>query len=568
MRGVFISKQIEILKHALRDKTCVISICVIALFLILNALKIALFNFYIIPTQTAEAFRYKFFVSIILVIIIFTLILSIKPRFVFILIYIIQAVYIMANISYFLYYHSYLNIMQFFSLFNEGFLAFKNASAPMDAKMLVALLDLPFFIYIAIKYAAIYRSIKNLYFYKLIAAAVSILFLVNIQISVYSKGNFITTLMNDRYKGESPIVQWYGTMANNITSLILMGNENKLMESLKYGEEITNEKVSGKKHNFIIIQVESLDSNMINKKYKDSYVTPYLKSLADKNIYYPYVMSYHKGGSTSDTEFSIINSVEPLDIFPAIKLSNYNYPNSMLKRLLDSSYENMVFHGNSGVFFNRDSAFPKMGFNRFYDMAKMNLKHVGWGAPDHDVFNFASDIIKKQKSPYLAYIITMTSHGPFINAKNYYENQRYLDIKDDTVRNYFNSMSYVDETIRKFIEDIQAVCKDTYIFIIGDHTPNINTELYKQASFNLEDKYFEFVPLIIITPDNKQYREEKSVASFLDICPTVLNNSGVAFNIKSNGHDLINNTGNFNKIPFKNGEFDRTYLYKEIEKVK
>jgi hypothetical protein len=42
----------------------------------------------------------------------------------------------------------------------------------------------------------------------------------------------------------------------------------------------------------------------------------------------------------------------------------------------------------------------------------------------------------------------------------------------------------------------------------------------------------------------------------------------VAFNIKTNGHDLINNTGNYNKIPFKNGEYDRTYLYKEIEKVK
>lgn len=568
MAGAFISRQIEILKHAVRDRNCVSAICIIAVFLILNALKIALFNFYIIPTQTAEAFRYKFITSILLVLIIFTVILSIKPRFVFILIYILQAVYIMANISYYLYYHNYLNIMQWFSLFSEGFTAFKNASAPMDVKMLVALLDLPVFVYIAIKYSGIYRSVKNLYLYKLIATMVSILFLVNIQMSVYAKGNFITTLMNDRYKGESPIVQWYGTMANNIASFILMGNENKLIACLKYGEDITNEKDSGSTPGFIFIQVESMDSNVIEKKYKDTYITPYLKSLADRNIYYPYVMSYHKGGSTSDSEFSIINSVEPLDIFPAIKLSNYNYSNSMLKRLSDNSYENMAFHGNSGVFFNRDSAFPKMGFDRFYDIAKMNLKHVGWGAPDHDVFNFASDMIKKQKTPYLAYIITMTSHGPFINAKNYYENKQYIDIKDDTVRNYFNSMSYVDETIGNFIEDIRAVCKNTYIFIIGDHTPNINTELYKQASFTLEDKYFEFVPLIIITPDNKQYKEDKKAASFLDISPTILSNSGIAFDIKSNGQDLINNRAISNKIPFKNVEYDRTYLYKEIEKVK
>ncbi len=500
--------------------------------------------------------------------IIFAVISSIKPRLVFILIYILQAVYIMANISYFLYYHSYLNILQWFSLFREGFLAFKNASAPMDAKMLIALLDLPVFIYLAIRYNVIYRSIKNLYLYKFIAVTVSILFLVKIQMSVYAKGNFITTLINDKYKGESPIVQWYGTMANNITSFILMSNENKIISCLEYGEDMTNEKYSDNKSNFILIQVESMDSNIINKKYKGTYITPYLKSLADNNIFYPYVMSYHKGGSTSDTEFSIINSVEPLDSFPAIKLSNYNYSNSMLKRLSDKLYTNTAFHGNSDVFFNRDSAFPKMGFNEFYDIAKMNLKHVGWGAPDHEVFKFASDIIKKQKEPYFTHIITMTSHTPFINAKNYYENKLYLDIKDDTVRNYFNSMSYVDETIRNFIEDIQAVRKNTYIFIIGDHTPNIDTELYKQASFTLKEKYFEFVPLIIITPDNKQYREKNKVASFLDISPTILLNSGISFNIKTNGHDLINNTENSNKIPYKNAEYDRNYLYEEIDKVK
>jgi phosphoglycerol transferase MdoB-like AlkP superfamily enzyme len=555
------------IRQAVTDKSNITAVLAIIIFLVLNALKLTLFNFYIIPNQSVEAFQYKFITSILLLLFLSPIILSIKPRGVFIALYILQSVYIVANISYFLYYHSYLNILQWSALFSEGFTAVKNFSAPLNIKMMIVFIDLPVFMYIVIRYARIYKSMKGRYFCKLLAAAVSVFFIVNIQMSVHEKGNFITTLASDKFKGESPIVQWYGTMANNIASVLTMGDENKLIECFSYGEKVVNEKESGNKPNFVIIQVESMDSNVINKRYKDTYIAPYLNSLANKYIYYPYVMSYHKGGSTSDSEFSMINSIEPLDVFPAIKLSSYDYSNSLLKRLTKSSYKNVAFHGNSKVFFNRDSAFPKMGFDEFYDVAGMNLKHVGWGAPDHELFKFASEKIKNQKEPYLAYIITMTSHGPFTNVSHYYHNNLYDDINDNTVKGYFNSISYVDNSIKNFIEDMQSERKNTYFFIIGDHTPNIDTEPYKQASFTHEGKYFEFVPLIIITPDNKNYREDKKVASFLDISPTILHNSGIPFEVKSNGQDLINQTDNSKKIPFKNGEYDRAFLYEEVKKL-
>lgn len=560
----FILNQIDALK-GIKNKAGIISVCAILLFFFLNAFKITLFNFYIIPTQTMEAFKYKLTMSILLVLIIYPVILSIRSKIVFIALYILQAVYILANISYYLYYHSYLNILQWFALFNEGFLAVKNFSAPMSAKMLVAFIDLPVFLFIAIKYSNIYNVKKKLHFYRLATIAISLLIIVHSQVSIHAKGNFITTLMKDKYKGESPIVQWYGTVANNIASLFLAGNESQLISCFKYGNDLANDKDSGDKPNFVIIQVESMDSSVISTKYKDTHIAPYLNSLAEENIFYPYVMSYHKGGATSDCEFSIINSIETLDGFPAIKLTSYQYPNSMLKMLSNSSYKNVAFHGNTGVFFNRDSAFPKMGFDEFYDMKNMGLKHAGWGAPDKEVFNFAAKTIKKLEQPYLAYIITMTSHGPFVNARNYYNNSMYDDIQNETVRNYFNSMSYVDESINSFVTDIRANCKNTYIFIIGDHTPSINTSTYKQASFTMDGRYFEFVPLIIITPDNKKYKEDKRVASFLDISPTILYSSGVPFDIKSDGQDLINPAESFNKIPFKGDEFDRTYLFNVIK---
>lgn len=562
----YILKLADNLKR-IENKSGIEAVSIIAIFLILNALKITLFNCYIIPTQTAEIFKYKLGMSILLVLITYPLILRIKSRIVFILLYILQTAYILTNISFYLYYHSYLHILQWFTLFSEGFMAAKNSAAPISLKLLVAFVDFPAFIYIAINFYRIYNARTKFRFYSSLIIIASILMVASIELTNYDEGRSIIQLINDRYRGESPIVERYGTVVNEVASLLLKKSEKQLISSFEYGKELINEKDSEDKPGFIIIQVESMDSNVVNQKYDDEYIAPFLHSLAEENIYYPYVMSYHKGGSTSDSEFSIINSIEPLDGFPALKLSNYSFSNSMIYRLVSSSYKTIAFHGNVGGYFNRDTAFPKMGFEEFYDMAKMNMKDVGWGAPDHDVFNFAANIIKDLKQPYLSYIITMTSHGPFTNARNYYDNRRYDDIKDETVRNYFNSMSYVDRSIKNFVTDIKANCKNTYIFILGDHTPNIDTGVYKQASFTMDDRYFEFVPLIIIAPDSKQYKEDKKAASFLDISPTILYSAGIPFGIKSDGQDLLNPGENAGQIPFKGSKYDRAYLFDRIEKL-
>lgn len=186
------------------------------------------------------------------------------------------------------------------------------------------------------------------------------------------------------------------------------------------------------------------------------------------------------------------------------------------------------------------------------------------GAPDKDVFNFASETIKKLEEPYLAYIITMTSHTPFSNVNRYFSKSIYDDIELKVVKNYFNSMTYVDQCIKNFVEEIQN--DDTYIFIYGDHTPNIYSDLFWQASYKEDDKQFEFVPLIIITPDNKKFKNENEAASFLDFAPTILNNSGISFSIKTDGRDLLDPDSERKDIPYKGSKYDREDFVEKILK--
>lgn len=540
-------------------------ILAVLIFLVLNALKVTLFNFYIIPVQTADTFKYKFVITVLFIVALYPFILIIKSRALFIILYIVQSVYIVAYIAYYLYFRSYLNLLQWITLYKEASGAAGHFAVPKSAKLLIVLMDLPLFVYLVFNYYHVVRLNLKLRYQRIAVMVLSLLIILSIESQNYINGYSLVQYASDKYRGESPIVQRYGTLANNIVSLYENKGDKELVNNLSYGKQQSSKTEVKSNPNFVIIQVESMDANVINQKYKGEYIAPFLHSLSGQSVYYPYVLSYHMGGGTSDSEFSIINSVEPLENYPVIKLANYDYPNSMVKALSKGSYSAVAFHGNVGDFFNRDVAFPKMGFSKFIDKSKMNLKDVGWGAPDSQVFNYVENYLKNVKQPFVSYTITMTSHGPFTNASNYYNNHLYDDIKDETVRNYFNSMSYVDQSIKDYVAYIESNFPNTYVFIWGDHTPGINTDLYKQASLTTDDKYFEFVPLLIVTPDKKVYKEEQKVASFLDISPTILSASGVDFNIKSNGLNLINPDEAPGTIPFKSGSYDRTLLFNRIK---
>lgn len=538
-------------------------------FLLLNALKITLFNACLLQKHTEGIFIYKFILTLLTVLVVYPIIYRTGSRIVLAVLYILQTLYIIVNLGYYLYFKSYLHIMQIVSLFGEAFSVAGNSAIPLHTEMLVAFIDLPVFLFILMRYNS--RDIRKSGFGKKVIAVMlaSVLIMMSIETFNYVHRNSIINLVKDTFSGESPIVERYGTIANNIVDILHNSSNSTMYEKLRYGKEQSSSaqtstlaRTMSAKPNYIMIQVESMDANIVNSTYKGSYITPFLHSLESESIYYPYAMSYHEGGGTSDSEFSVLNSVEPLSYYPALKLSGYDYPNSFVKRLNDASYTTLAFHGNVGGFYNRDVAFPKIGYNDFYDMLKMKLPENGWGVPDNDVFNYAFNRLGSANGPFFAHIITMTSHEPFNSARHYYNNSLYDDITDGTVKEYYNSMSYVDKSIEDFVNKVRESYENTYIIIYGDHTPNIRSSMYQQASFTMDGRYFEFVPMMIVTPDGKVRKETGEVASFLDVAPTVLKTSGIPYDYRTDGQNLAGEGLMSGDLPFKGGSYDRALLFK------
>lgn len=525
------------------------------LFIFFNSLKVIIFH----HKLSVLSFSYCIY-TFSLISLVFLIIFTFKSRIVAVLFYIIQFLYLATNYIYFSFFGIYLSPKLVYSLFEEGTITITRGLFPFGIFLLIFLIDLPFFLLILKK--EVFNFFADL---KLKNKIIAFSFFIII-IFLYIELKEIDSKEIRRHQElheEFGIVEKYGLLP---WQLNLFGYEDYYLEKIQKSQRVLEGKGKEKLSNIIFIQVEALDSFIPNLEWRGRKITPYLSELSRKSIYYPYTLSYHFGGGTSDCEFSIINSVEPLLYYPSIKIFNYSYDNSFVKILKKNNYVAKAFHGNYSSFFNRKYAFKAMGFDIFYDLRNMNLQMKGWGAPDEDVFEFVLKELKKEKNPFFYHIITMSSHFPFVNVLNYFDNPE-LHHSEREVRNYFISMNYVDRILQKYVEEFLRI-PDTYIFIFGDHTPGLyfNAKNYYPGRLLLDYKKFEFVPLIIITPEGKIYQEKNLCASFLDIAVTTLYASGVSFKYNTDGQNLFDYPimdDNFSPYEKK---YKRSELYNKVER--
>ena len=535
------------------------------LFVGANALKISLFYCFLIDVP-AESFFDQLFQSLFknIVLSLFIFIFLTRPRHWYWLagFYCIRAFYIFVNLAYHFSVGGVLRFSQYLGLYGETADLVKYSAIPYDARMWLVVADLPFLLLLLIVYSRFSRVNSKVLFRPMMLCAVITL------LAAILFWNPLRPISNqnaaDPHANDIAMIQSHGLVAFTVMDILNHRKTPDFALSQRYGRLIAS-RGTGRPHpDIICIQVESLDANIIDRQYNGVFVTPFFHKLAGECLFFPYTLSYHEAGLTTDCEVSVINSLEPLADFPSIKLHNYQYGNSMIKRFNITRYQTIAFHGNKGIFDNRTEAYKKIGFGTFYDIAGMGLREIAWGAPDGVVFDFVKAKLLTQKEPFLYYIITMSSHEPFNLVNSYYQNAQFKTVTDKMTQNYFNSMSYVDKEMSSFITSIRRQRPNSYVFIYGDHTPITQVGSFKKASFLYDDRLFEFVPLYIITPDSLVHREDACVASFVDIAPTALHASGVPYRMRVRGTSLL-------EVPLKDGvlslrgsTYTRSELFQQV----
>ena len=285
--------------------------------------------------------------------------------------------------------------------------------------------------------------------------------------------------------------------------------------------------------NVILIQVESLDAKIIDYRQQGKEVTPFLNELKSESLYFENFYAQKVNGSF-DADLSTLTSLYPVNrsyVFRDIDLSAFKSLPSLLK---ERGYQTLAFHNNDRNFFNRDEAYPELGFDRFYSQRYFSEKiypvseERGLGINDYDFFNSSAEIIKKaaqNDKPFFAYLISLTSHTPF----NFYPEtaaEDFAEVNNNLVQNYFRSINFLDSSLANFISELEkeGIMDNTLLVLFSDHESEIKSMEYESGrDFTLwrNVKVPYHIPLMIKHPEveNRILSREGTTT---DIGPTVL----------------------------------------------
>ncbi len=354
---------------------------------------------------------------------------------------------------------------------------------------------------------------------------------------LYTSSLFVADGFLELYEYSSPaFVNVYGIFPLYAAEFMQMKKRDEEADSKIDSPPVETEKnLSGDYNiknikNVLVIQLESLDQKIIDYKYNGKEVTPFLNRLKDSSMYFPDIYAQHINGSF-DAEFSFLTSLYPINKNYAFKVNDMAKFNTVVREFNEKNYTTLAFHGNEEGFFYRDKGYLEMGFDKFYSRKDFSARQglVGedsyLGINDYDFFYQSLDYISEAEQPFFAFLITVSSHTPF----DFYPKEEKVDEFDDIsskfVRDYFNSMHFVDESVKMFFSGLEKkdLLQNTLVVIYSDHTADIMKEEYSSGgNFIVEGnvKEPENIPLIFFHPDIKNKVIEKN-GSQTDIAPTL-----------------------------------------------
>ncbi len=292
-----------------------------------------------------------------------------------------------------------------------------------------------------------------------------------------------------------------------------------------------------KDKNLLIIQVESLQGLVLNRKFNGKEITPNLNKLIAKSFYFTDYYELLGLGNSSDSEYVSLHSAYSTTRDGAYKDYQDTDVYGLPKILKDHGYKTMSMHGNSGNFYERKTMHPKVGFEKSYFGEYYNEDEIiGMGLSDESFFKQSIPIFEKNKdNKFFGFMVTLTCHTPFYMPDEHVVFD-YEDGKPKTTFDrYVNAAAYTDKAIQALLDDLEerGILKDTVVVIYGDHhaLTKSNPEEFKSLT-KFTGKKFDYdemlkVPLIVYVPGYEKPVVCNNTGSQLDFLPTILNLFGL-----------------------------------------
>lgn len=368
-------------------------------------------------------------------------------------------------------------------------------------------------------------------------------------IASYSTGEIWRHVSENRYQQElatNGIYQFFAAFNNNqldFTTFYATEDDHIAGEILaaEYGVSATaanrydiHRHVAGKspekRLNVMLVVVESLSAKYLGAYGNTAGLTPNLDRMAQQSLVFDEL--YATGTRTVRGLEAITLSIPPTPGNSIVKRKHNENLYNIGTEFNARNYAVNFFYGGYGYFDNMNYFFGNNGFKVVdrTDFADSEVHFANaWGVADEDVFSKAISHANRahdNKRPFFNYIMTTSNHRPF----TYPDNRVSIPSGDGRE----GAVQYTDYAIGKLIDDArkQPWFNDTVFIVIADHCAGVAGK----TALPVADYH---IPLLIYSPAHITPRHITTLASQIDLAPTLLSLLGFSYDSEFFGRDAL-----------------------------
>ncbi|WP_071460840.1 LTA synthase family protein [Bacillus massilinigeriensis] len=215
------------------------------------------------------------------------------------------------------------------------------------------------------------------------------------------------------------------------------------------------------------------------------------------------------GGGTFNSEVEVLTGLTTRFQPEAMEAYYINRPTDSLAHVLrKQGYHTAAVHNFKNWFYNRSVVYKHLGFEKFVAMEFFNYPvKIGPYIDDNELMNKALTELKKTKGPDFLNIVTVASHGPYIDPRyNNLESCSESSLLNNETKYildlYCRTLKDTDESIKTLIDGVKELDEPTIIAIYGDHLPMLGNDfdIYRRAGYMKDTNTYSDYEKMYSTP--------------------------------------------------------------------
>ena len=287
-----------------------------------------------------------------------------------------------------------------------------------------------------------------------------------------------------------------------------------------------------RRSNVVVVLEESLGSEFVGAFHpeKES-LTPALDALIPQGTLL--TRAYSTGNRTIRAIEATTASLPPLPGISVVRRERSSGLFTLPELLRARGYRTLWVYGGRALFDGMGRYMKANGVERVVEQSDFpkDTFRTAWGVCDEAIFDRAlaeMDSIHAAGAPFYTIILTVTNHRPFL-----YPPGRIA--ADPAEKRRVNAVRYADFALGRFVAEARrhAFFDDTLFVLMGDHGPRV----YGSAEIPMPS--YE-IPILFYGPKLvRPGARVPTIASAMDVPPTVLGLLGVDYESKFFGRDVL-----------------------------